>query len=59
MWIHHYTPESRQQNMECKHLTSSVEKEVQNSTIGGKSVVGTFLGCTRATFGTLPRGAQQ
>jgi hypothetical protein len=35
--------------------TSSVEKEVQNSTNGGKDVVGTFLVCIRASFGTLLR----
>jgi hypothetical protein len=36
-------------------LDITSQKEVQNSTIGGKIDVDTFLGCTRANFGTQPR----
>jgi hypothetical protein len=39
--------------METFNVTS--QKEVQNSTISRKCDVFTFLPCTRANFGTLPR----
>jgi hypothetical protein len=39
-------------NGNIRHCQS---KGAQNSTIGGKSDVGTLLGCTGDNFGTLPR----
>jgi hypothetical protein len=54
-WMHHYVPESKCQSMEWKPLTSPVKKEVQNTTMNRKSDFDTFLGCTRANFGTLPK----
>jgi hypothetical protein len=39
--------------MEISNTVS--KKEVQNSTISGKSDVGTLFGCTEANFGTLLR----
>jgi hypothetical protein len=53
-WIHHYAPENKRQSMEWKHLTSPV-KSNKNLTISRKCDVYTFLGCTRASSGTLQR----
>lgn len=56
-WIH-YTPESKHQSKEWKHLTSQVINKLTTQPSAGKSDVDTWGGggvCTGANYGTLPK----
>jgi hypothetical protein len=46
-WTHQHAPDSKPAGYGMETCDIASQKEVQNSTMGGKSDVDNFLGCTR------------
>jgi DNA-binding CsgD family transcriptional regulator len=48
-WIHHYEPETKQQRMLCKHMSSPFFQKIQVTALCQKALVDDILGLPRAS----------